>query len=95
MRLRATQFSTQTSVFSYKKVSILLKAMRRRNLRKYEIAIFYLVTVKLTTIHKFTMKTREMAIAAARIKPLPLIFFVVAFFAFLPRVVQITMFSPT
>jgi hypothetical protein len=27
------------------------------------------------TIHKFTMKTREMAIAAARIKPFPLIIF--------------------
>jgi hypothetical protein len=37
-----------------------------------------------TRIHKFTMKTGEMALAAARIRPLPLIF-VVAFFIFLPR----------
>jgi hypothetical protein len=49
---------------------------------------------QISTIHKFTMKTREMALAAARIRPLPHIF-VVAFFASLPRVVQITLFSPT
>jgi hypothetical protein len=50
-----------------------------------------------TTIHKFTMKTREMALASARIlmlkSPSHLIFF--ACFAFLLRVVQITLFSLT
>jgi hypothetical protein len=36
-----------------------------------------------------------MALAAARIKPRPSHLFFFAFFAFLPRVVQITLLSPT